>query len=340
MQKKIIALAVAGLVSGAAFAESNVVISGIVDVGYQYSSDALAHGRDSQNAINDGGQDDTRIKFDGTEDLGNGLKVGFHLEQRLKTDIHGNVGTDNQNLFVSGAWGTVTAGSFGTALDDINGYSEVGGMGWGNGVIDMFRSAGWHANAVKYNSPNFNGLDFMVAYSTNNQNRQENDVDDNNVRAYSGRVSYVNGPVKAGLALIQERAQTLNLKRGEWLLSGSYNFGPVILGAGYAKTRFTGSDVPVGAEDKRTTYRINVGAPIGANDAVALSYSHTKSQWHEVDGSETAKGWGLSYSHNLSKRTNLYASYGQVNQDEDHALWTVNDNTYQKAFKVGLRHQF
>lgn len=39
MQKKIIALAVAGLVSGAAFAESNVVISGIVDVGYQYSSD-------------------------------------------------------------------------------------------------------------------------------------------------------------------------------------------------------------------------------------------------------------------------------------------------------------
>ena len=44
MQKKIIALAVAGLVSGAAFAESNVVISGIVDVGYQYSSDALAHG--------------------------------------------------------------------------------------------------------------------------------------------------------------------------------------------------------------------------------------------------------------------------------------------------------
>ena len=33
MQKKIIALAVAGLVSGAAFAQSNVTVYGIVDVG-------------------------------------------------------------------------------------------------------------------------------------------------------------------------------------------------------------------------------------------------------------------------------------------------------------------
>ena len=345
MQKKIIALAVAGLVSGAAFAESNVVISGIVDVGYKYSSDSLTPGRDAQNAIDDGGQDDTRIKFDGTEDLGNGLKVGFHLEQRLKTDIHGNVGTDNQNLFVSGAWGTVTAGSFGTALDDINGYSEAGGMGWGNGVIDMFRSAGWHGNAVKYNSPNFNGLDFMVAYSTNNTGdtvfgAQENDANDDNLRAYSARVSYVNGPVKAGLAVINERYQTTESHRREWLLSGSYNFGPVILGAGYARTNVGGDDNLVGSEDKRTTYRINVGAPIGANDAVALSYSHTKSEFKDIDNTAKASGWGLSYSHSLSKRTNLYASYGQVNQDEDEAVWTVNDSTYQKAFKVGLRHQF
>ena len=34
MQKKIIALAVAGLVSGAAFAQSNVTIYGAVDMGY------------------------------------------------------------------------------------------------------------------------------------------------------------------------------------------------------------------------------------------------------------------------------------------------------------------
>ena len=37
MQKKLIALAVAGLVSGAAFAQTNVTVYGVVDVGYQYN---------------------------------------------------------------------------------------------------------------------------------------------------------------------------------------------------------------------------------------------------------------------------------------------------------------
>jgi predicted porin len=37
MQKKLIALAVASLASGAAFAQTNVTIYGIVDAGYVYS---------------------------------------------------------------------------------------------------------------------------------------------------------------------------------------------------------------------------------------------------------------------------------------------------------------
>ncbi|MBK8524551.1 MAG: porin, partial [Betaproteobacteria bacterium] len=38
MQKKVIALAVAGLVSGAAFAQSNVTIYGQMDMAYERSS--------------------------------------------------------------------------------------------------------------------------------------------------------------------------------------------------------------------------------------------------------------------------------------------------------------
>ena len=40
MQKKLIALAVAGLASTAAFAQTNVTIYGIVDYGYSYRFDA------------------------------------------------------------------------------------------------------------------------------------------------------------------------------------------------------------------------------------------------------------------------------------------------------------
>ena len=341
MQKKLIALAVASLVSGAAFAQvapNNVTMSGIVDMGYMYSSDHVVDGVDSQSAFNDGGHDGSRLKFSGTEDLGNGLKVGFNLDYRFTLDVHDDaISTDNQNLWLGGAFGTVTAGTFGTALDDINGYSETGGMGWGNGVGDMFVTGGYHSNAVKYNSPNFNGLDFMVAYSTDDSDTNEAVGNVADVRAYSARVSYVAGPVKAGLAF--HRKNVINTAASDtinnYLLSGSYNFGPVIVGAGYGRASYSGDAYDaVGSRDKYTAYRLGVGVPIGANDHVSASYTHRDLDL--VGSDRDAKGFGLSYTHTLSKRTNVYASYGQISQDNDE-LFEVG---YQKAFKVGLRHQF
>ena len=55
MQKKIIALAVAGLVSGIAYAQTNVTVYGIVDQGYGYISGKNAAGNLKRNAIDDGG---------------------------------------------------------------------------------------------------------------------------------------------------------------------------------------------------------------------------------------------------------------------------------------------
>ena len=84
MQKKIIALAVAGLVSGAAFAQSNVTVYGIADAAFQYSSSSYVNGVKSQSAINDGGQDGSRVGFKGTEDLGNGLSRRKRAKRVLK----------------------------------------------------------------------------------------------------------------------------------------------------------------------------------------------------------------------------------------------------------------
>ena len=79
MHKKLIALAIAGIASGAAFAQSNVTVYGIVDVGYGYYSD----GNDKDaNAIHkiDGNQwKTTRFGFKGSEDLGDGLSANFQL---------------------------------------------------------------------------------------------------------------------------------------------------------------------------------------------------------------------------------------------------------------------
>lgn len=73
MQKRIIALAVASLVSGAAVAQvapNNVTLYGIVDIGFGHYSDANAANTKSKSAIDSGQWKTSRFGFKGTEDLG------------------------------------------------------------------------------------------------------------------------------------------------------------------------------------------------------------------------------------------------------------------------------
>lgn len=57
--------------------------------------------------------------------------------------------------------------------------------------------------------------------------------------------------------------------------------------------------------------------------------------------------WGVGYLHTLSKRTSLYAAYGDISQSDDNITksridgsTTTSDAGYQSAFNVGIRHNF
>src|SRR5574343_263914 len=87
MQKKLIALAVAGLASAGAFAQSNVTIYGIVDASGYYTSQSERVAGAGMNKNNYGflsnATASSRLGFKGTEDLGNGLQAVFTLETEL-----------------------------------------------------------------------------------------------------------------------------------------------------------------------------------------------------------------------------------------------------------------
>ena len=88
MQKKVIALAIAALASGAAFAQTNVTVYGVMDAYFGVNKADNTTGNQTQYVINANGLSSSRLGFKGEEDLGNGLKGVFTLEL-------GSLGIDN-----------------------------------------------------------------------------------------------------------------------------------------------------------------------------------------------------------------------------------------------------
>ena len=199
-------------------------------------------------------KDASRVGFKGTEDLGNGLSAFFAFEQRFKLDT-AEIGGRNSNVGVtSKSWGTIKAGSFGSVHDDYNGYSESGGMGYGNGTVHKIGEGDAH-NAVEYISPNFSGLEFKLGLSTAYQGVEVEALDNNtnkNDRAYFAAVAYNNGGLKLAATYDTTSYQIENAATdsgNEYMLAASYNFGPVAVGAGYDRTKFFNQDV-------RKTWRV------------------------------------------------------------------------------------
>jgi predicted porin len=197
MQKKIIALAVAGLLSGAAFAQSSVTIYGKADAGFSSASGDVADAQAVSGmtggrvtGIDSGLWAGSRIGFTGTEDLGGGLKAVFLLEYGLAIDANTGVGTGatttarQQYVGLTGGFGTFVAGRLQTpGYDWVAKYDPMGGSAFSGvnylrtGISGDFGAATGgtlHAgsrvnNAAAYISPNLSGFTLKAAYAFGEQ---------------------------------------------------------------------------------------------------------------------------------------------------------------------------
>lgn len=104
MKKSLLALAVAGAFSGAAFAQSSVTVFGVADASLarvkgEGDGAATNGGQDGQaTKLLSGSNQTSRIGVRGTEDLGGGLQAGFWLEAGVSLDsgVGQNSNTTNQ----------------------------------------------------------------------------------------------------------------------------------------------------------------------------------------------------------------------------------------------------
>jgi predicted porin len=162
MQKKLIALAIAGLASGAAFAQSNVTVYGVVDA----SAEVVSSTGSTNTAITTSGIDQpgrTRIQsnsshvgFKGTEALGNGLSAVFQIESQLAVDNAGNASSGNataaggtlatRDTFVGlkGGFGEVRIGNLTNGYRAMNAVFDVmpagAGVAGANGLIGQINT--------------------------------------------------------------------------------------------------------------------------------------------------------------------------------------------------------
>ena len=357
MQKKIIALAVAGLVSGVAFAQTNVTVYGVIDQGYAYSSSSAAtSGTNKFSGLKDGGLSGSRFGFKGEEALGNGLKAIFTMEYGKDSDSDTTAaGTNGTNFYIrqafvglSNSMGTLTLGR------QYNVASDVYGPNSSNGVVNampvnvlqgvngaQIRSQGGNArqdNVIKYVSPNFSGFTVAANYAFGEPGKSYSDptigVGDDGRYAIAG--SYANGPFGIDLSyagtskahkvyLGQNGAATTLTSNfanvNEWYIGGRYDFKVVKLYASY-QDMDNKTDVVL-ANTGSKMWQVGLSAPVGANGLAMLEYAEIR---FKDDNTPSAlkddgknKGFGIGYQHSLSKRTTLYTFVSQVKYDANTA---------------------
>ncbi len=245
MKKTLAAVAVLGAFAGSALA-ADVQLYGIVDLGFAYShvdSDTTADDLDSFSMEN-GLQSTSRWGIKGTEDLGNGLTVGFILENGFGADT----GADNEpmfdresSLFLEGSFGKLAFGRIGSFNQGQGSWSLIGritpfGTSFGNYSAqagNVFASSTRFDNAIAYQTPSFAGFKVYAMYgmgSNGNENESSSD------RYYGIAATYDNGPVSLYAAVDSTNYQSAGWAAGAEnldLLSDPDDSLTVTLGGSY-----------------------------------------------------------------------------------------------------------
>ncbi len=213
MKKTLAAVAVLGAFAGSAVA-ADVTLYGLVDYSLQYQhldADVATADATDTTQMASGANSVSRFGLKGTEDLGNGVKVGFVLENGFAADT-GALGNSSRlfdresQLFVEGAFGRVAFGRFGQLASSLGSYGLLGvtgpfSTGWGDAPAGLkYVNANGHSrydNAITYVTPSFGGLTVYAQYSSSVSNagtENESDTD----RAYGIGAKFVG----AGLTLV------------------------------------------------------------------------------------------------------------------------------------------
>ncbi|MDR1276983.1 MAG: porin [Candidatus Accumulibacter sp.] len=341
MQKKLIALAVAGLVSGAAFAQTNVTIYGAADATLELvqakGAEISAQNVDRFSRVN---SNSSILGFRGSEDLGGGLKAIFQFETGITHDQSG-ASTFGRDTFVGlqGGFGQIKAGlitgparSLGAAVDLTVGATGIGantpmlGKLGGNAGAAFSYWDTRRSNAVQYVTPKFGGFEVRAMYGAGENQKADSVAGNRDAgRTYELGGFYNNGPWYAGLTYGQVKPESTQLilaptgtKQTNIRLAGAYTFQ-----AGHKITALfeqtKADDVAAYGNEDVKSYTYGIGGKFKVSQPgaiIAQVYQVGKLKGAVEANDYKANFITIGYEHALSKRTVLKAYYSRIDNKE------------------------
>jgi len=360
MNYKVVSAAILACCAGSAFAQSSVTIYGIADAAFVRERGGTAG---TVNKLTSGAASASRIGFRGTEDLGNGVSALFTLETgfRLDTGEVDSAGTIfNRQAYVGlkSKVGTLTLGRQYTpwhqSLAQVADPFTTGTAGGSKNLFPDFGTNVRTSNTVMYTAPPTMGFTADLAYSAGEQSGSSTAG-----RQVGGSIGYSKGPLNVRLAHNHKNNDVapapgvapLDRSIGRnTLLAANYDFKVLKayfaygVNKGFNSAPLGNANNPYGGVRPTSSVDGNsillgLSAPLGTGTVLAsVMRKDDKTSFNQ-----DASSWGVGYLHPLSKRTNLYAAYGAID-NENGAGYTVANNSESgsgdRAFNLGVRHSF
>jgi predicted porin len=367
MQKKLLAIAVAGaLAPAAAMAQSTVEIYGRANVGldmWQAKGATAATGNfDSRARVFDVG---SRLGFRVNESLGGGMRAFVVMETGVNIDSGNNSGQSGSSANTStgfwasrdsyagigGDWGDVRFGRQSPFYS--NGIVMQSGANYINQSMDnafsfggFFGSpSGRESNVASYNSPTMGGFNASLSYGVGaSEGSGFTGTGQKKEQLYAITGRYTGGPFRAQ-ADFGTRKNTGNVDgqdRNGWKVGAGWAYAP-----GSQLSAIFGE-----LEQKKTATAVPGIIALGDDAKVPiwiLSWEHMLGQWQLIaqyanfgklkgvanNTNTEAQGATLAAKYFLSKRTGVYASFNQI-KNKDRAFWDMSNAGTSSATGAAL----
>ena len=356
---------VLAVLPGLALAESSVTISGFFKVGIEDiridSPNTARTGNTSETRVTD---NNSRIVFGITEDVGNGLQAIAQLDNRFSPDNGSFAATGSTWVGLrSPAWGSLIIGRsdlhYGLQPDDIAtkaGSDKARSVSLfdfvqNGATTQAIANATRTPNVIRWDTPNWSGFRMTTAYSANAAGSEADLA--STVRkgsAWNLNPSYGRSDWQVGYSYWNSKPDASPADQRGDTVYGYYKWSGLKIGVGWNNSKLK-SAAGIDAA-KRDAWTVPLSYSFGSHNLYA---HYTWAGDDKIQGANTgANMFALSYVYDVSKRTSLGLTYARIRNDSaaSYQLYTDNGGTQSslgatpllgedpQLFSTVLKHAF